>query len=96
QRLARERARAAARNAAEATTPPTEAGDASIDSSPAAAPAETDAAPYSGPAPRERMTPAAASRWWQRNKPTDSALEKAILHALHEHLDELLQPPPPF
>jgi len=42
------------------------------------------------------VNPAAASRWWQRNKPTDSTLEKAILHALHEHLDELLQPPPPF
>ncbi|MBS7548252.1 HNH endonuclease, partial [Dietzia sp. Marseille-Q0999] len=96
QRLARERARTTARNATEATTPPPEAGDASIDSSPAAAPAETDAAPHSDPAPRGRVTPAEASRWWERNKPTDSALEKAILRALHEHLDELLQPPPPF
>ncbi|MCT2305700.1 HNH endonuclease signature motif containing protein, partial [Dietzia cinnamea] len=96
QRLARERARTAARNAAEATTPPPEAADETAGSSPAAAPAETDAAPHSDPAPRERVNPAAASRWWQRNKPTDSTLEKAILRALHEHLDELLQPPPPF
>ncbi|MCT1710478.1 HNH endonuclease [Dietzia cinnamea] len=80
QRLARERARAAARNAADATSPPPEAA--------------ADTTP--DPAPRERTTPAAASRWWQRNKPTDSTLEKAILHALHQHLDELLQPPPPF
>ncbi|OFS26654.1 hypothetical protein HMPREF3086_02750 [Dietzia sp. HMSC21D01] len=80
QRLARERARATAHNAADATSPPPEtAADTTPD-----------------PAPRERTTPAAASRWWQRNKPTDSTLEKAILHALHEHLDELLQPPPPF
>ena len=80
QRLARERARATAHNAADATSPPPEtAADTTPD-----------------PAPRERTTPAAASRWWQRNKPTDSAQEKAILHALHEHLDELLQPPPPF
>ncbi|MCT2122319.1 hypothetical protein M3D96_14950, partial [Dietzia cinnamea] len=82
--------------AAEATTPPPEAADETAGSSPAAAPAETDAAPHSDPAPRERVNPAAASRWWQRNKPTDSTLEKAILRALHEHLDELLQPPPPF
>ncbi|MCT2173310.1 HNH endonuclease signature motif containing protein, partial [Dietzia cinnamea] len=93
QRLARERARTAARNTAEAcaaTTPPPKTADETAGSA--------DAAPHSAPAPapRERMTPAAASRWWQRNKPTDSALEKAILHALHEHLDELLQPPPPF
>ena len=80
QRLARERARATARNAADATSPPPEAA--------------ADTTP--DPAPRERTTPAAASRWWQRNKPTDSTLEKAILHALHQHLDELLQPPPPF
>ncbi|MCT2274079.1 HNH endonuclease signature motif containing protein [Dietzia cinnamea] len=80
QRLARERARTAARNAADATSPPP----------------ETAADTTPGPAPRERMTHAAASRWWERNKPTDSTLEKAILHALHEHLDELLQPPPPF
>ncbi|MBM7230812.1 DUF222 domain-containing protein [Dietzia cinnamea] len=80
QRLARERARATAHNAADATSPPPEtAADTTPD-----------------PAPRERTTPAAASRWWQRNKPTDSTLEKAILHALHQHLDELLQPPPPF
>ncbi|MCT2121451.1 HNH endonuclease, partial [Dietzia cinnamea] len=73
-----------------ATTPPPKTADETAGSA--------DAAPHSAPAPapRERMTPAAASRWWQRNKPTDSALEKAILHALHEHLDELLQPPPPF
>ncbi|MBS7547149.1 HNH endonuclease signature motif containing protein, partial [Dietzia massiliensis] len=95
QRLARERARNAA-EARAATSPPPEAADETAGSSPAAAPAETDAAPHSAPAPRGRVTPAAASRWWQRNKPTDSALEKAILHALHEHLDELLQPPPPF
>ncbi|AWH93646.1 hypothetical protein A6035_01215 [Dietzia lutea] len=90
QRLARERARAAARNAAEAraaTSPPPDTGDT---------PADTTPGPDSASAPRERLTPAAASRWWERNKPPDSALEKAILHALHEHLDELLQPPPPF
>ncbi|AWH94020.1 hypothetical protein A6035_15045 [Dietzia lutea] len=84
QRLARERARATARNTTDAGTTPIEPT------------ADTTPGPDSISAPRERMTPAAASRWWQRNKPTDSALEKAILHALHDHLDELLQPPPPF
>ncbi|AWH91901.1 hypothetical protein A6035_06705 [Dietzia lutea] len=84
QRLARERARATARNTTDAGTTPTEPT------------ADTTPGPDSISATRERMTPAAASRWWQRNKPTDSALEKAILHALHAHLDELLQPPPPF
>ncbi|KZO60077.1 hypothetical protein A2U19_03940 [Dietzia maris] len=100
QRLARERARTAARNAAEATdaaptSPPPDTGAEAAETAP-----DPNAGPDSntapGPAPRERMTPAAASRWWQRNKPTDSTLEKAILHALHQHLDELLQPPPPF
>ncbi|AVM63750.1 HNH endonuclease [Dietzia sp. oral taxon 368] len=86
QRLARERARATARNAADATSPPPQTAP-DPDATPGRAPS---------PAPRERVNPAAASRWWQRNKPTDSTLEKAILHALHEHLDELLQPPPPF
>ncbi|TCW25342.1 HNH endonuclease signature motif containing protein [Dietzia cinnamea] len=94
QRLARERARTAARNAAESTTPPPEAADTPTGSAPAPDPTTPDSSP--APAPRGRVTPAEASRWWQRNKPTDSALEKAILHALHEHLDELLQPPPPF
>ncbi|AWH91652.1 hypothetical protein A6035_05195 [Dietzia lutea] len=84
QRLARERARATARNTTDAGTTPTEPT------------ADTTPGPDSISATRERKTPAAASRWWQRNKPTDSALEKAILHALHAHLDELLQPPPPF
>ncbi|EFV91279.1 hypothetical protein ES5_11936 [Dietzia cinnamea P4] len=95
QRLARDRARTAARNAIEATD--------ATDAAPTARPpgtanetADSTPAPAPGRAPRERMTPAAASRWWERNKPTDSTLEKAILHALHEHLDELLQPPPPF
>ncbi|MCT1638334.1 HNH endonuclease [Dietzia cinnamea] len=110
QRLARERARATARNttdAAAATSPPPEVADTPTEPGvPETTDPPTDTAPTGAPAPdttadtgagsRGRMTPAAASRWWQRNKPTDSALEKAILHALHEHLDELLQPPPPF
>ncbi|MBC7306209.1 MAG: DUF222 domain-containing protein [Dietzia sp.] len=102
QRLARERARTAARNATEAraaTSPPPETAETPTGSAPAPESTanttpDANATPDSGS--RERMTPAAASRWWQRNKPTDSTLEKAILHALHEHLDELLQPPPPF
>ncbi|PWD95166.1 HNH endonuclease, partial [Dietzia maris] len=82
-----------------ATSPPPETAETPTGSAPAPESTanttpDANATPDSGS--RERMTPAAASRWWQRNKPTDSAQEKAILHALHEHLDELLQPPPPF
>ncbi|MCT2272931.1 HNH endonuclease [Dietzia cinnamea] len=110
QRLARERARATARNttdAAAATSPPPEVADTPTEPGvPETTDPPTDTAPTGAPAPdttadtgagsRGRMTPAEASRWWQRNQPTDSALEKAILQALHDHLDELLQPPPPF
>ncbi|KZO60208.1 hypothetical protein A2U19_02680 [Dietzia maris] len=95
QRLARERARTAARNAAEATDTAPTAPPPDTAHTPAET-ADSTPAPAPTPAARERMTPAEASRWWERNQPTDSTLEKAILHALHEHLDELLQPPPPF
>ncbi|MFS4488120.1 HNH endonuclease signature motif containing protein [Dietzia kunjamensis] len=47
----------------------------------------------------EKATPASAtpestSRWWARNKPHHSDIEKGIRALLHERLDELIDPPP--
>ncbi|MEV8221588.1 HNH endonuclease signature motif containing protein, partial [Dietzia maris] len=39
-------------------------------------------------------TPESASRWWARNKPHHSDIEKGIRALLHERLDELIDPPP--
>ncbi len=39
-------------------------------------------------------TPESASRWWARNKPHHSDIEKSIRALLHERLDELIDPPP--
>ncbi|GAA1744324.1 hypothetical protein GCM10009832_29830 [Dietzia kunjamensis subsp. schimae] len=39
-------------------------------------------------------TPKSASRWWARNKPHHSDIEKGIRALLHERLDELIDPPP--
>ncbi|USX47083.1 HNH endonuclease signature motif containing protein [Dietzia kunjamensis] len=46
----------------------------------------------------EKATPASAtpestSRWWARNKPHHSDIEKGIRALLHERLDELIDPP---
>ncbi|MEB8327128.1 HNH endonuclease [Dietzia kunjamensis] len=49
--------------------------------------AATDTAP-------EKATPETASRWWARNKPHHSDIEKGIRALLHERLDELIDPPP--
>ncbi|WP_440220097.1 DUF222 domain-containing protein [Dietzia sp. MNB45] len=42
----------------------------------------------------EKATPESASRWWARNKPHHSDIEKGIRALLHERLDELIDPPP--
>ncbi|MBB1022731.1 HNH endonuclease, partial [Dietzia sp. E1] len=73
QRLARERARTAARNAAEATGAPPSETTAETAPGPDSGP-NSNSAPVPTPAPRGRVTPAEASRWWERNKPTDSTL----------------------
>ncbi|WP_404850357.1 DUF222 domain-containing protein [Dietzia kunjamensis] len=61
-----------------------------------AASASTGAATDTTPekATPEKATPESASRWWARNKPHHSDIEKGIRALLHERLDELIDPPP--
>ncbi|WP_407334867.1 DUF222 domain-containing protein [Dietzia kunjamensis] len=54
--------------------------------------AATDTAPEK--ATPASATPESASRWWARNKPHHSDIEKSIRALLHERLDELIDPPP--
>ena len=54
--------------------------------------AATDTTPEK--AAPEKATPESASRWWARNKPHHSDIEKGIRALLHERLDELIDPPP--
>ncbi|MFS4489712.1 DUF222 domain-containing protein [Dietzia kunjamensis] len=72
-------------------TPPAGNGT-NTDATSASTGAATDTTPEKA-APAS-ATPESASRWWARNKPHHSDIEKGIRALLHERLDELIDPPP--
>ncbi|KAA0917302.1 HNH endonuclease signature motif containing protein [Dietzia sp. ANT_WB102] len=57
------------------------------------APAPTSGTSNNDPAANQ-TSPNTVSRWWARNTPHHSDIEKGIRTLLHDHLDELIDPPP--
>ncbi|MGX1598468.1 DUF222 domain-containing protein [Dietzia maris] len=73
-------------------TPPAPGTGTGTDAAGSTTGAATDTTPEK--AAPEKATPESASRWWARNKPHHSDIEKGIRALLHERLDELIDPPP--